>query len=411
MNERSISNFALKARTIMRYFVVFCLLTGSVFFQSTIVESQTIAIDKPVINLISNARKSIVSIEAKIPVNHRMGIFGKALKNKLSATDTNQTTCYLSMGSGVVWDVNGHIITTKTIVENAENITVKCANGHSHHAHFVGADDVTNLAVLRLDQPDSSKLDPICKRQKKLAEGSWLVLMGYGYGGMPTVSPGMAGMPPEDFDTGRHWFQFTAPLRPGNSGGALVDSDGKLAGIVLGREEDLGFNAVVKMLTGKSENQKIPQRNAYSNFGIGVPINKTTTVVEQIIQDGKVVRGWMGISVRQLTDLTTGESDLIVVRVIPDSPAAQAGIHEGDRLTCINGVDINDPVQLGRVVQNLLPGSKLPVDFSRNGEKLRTEITLYERPVNKNCLGKSLNDNKSDLIHDIKVLEGNLDNN
>ncbi|MCD4654709.1 PDZ domain-containing protein, partial [bacterium] len=125
----------------------------------------------------------------------------------------------------------------------------------------------------------------------------------------------------------------------------------------------------------------------------------------------RVVRGCMGISVRQLTNLITGASDLVVVRVIPDSPADHAGLQEGDRLLCINTVDMNDPVQLGRIVQNLPPGSRIPVDFDRKGKQLRTELILYERPIQKDCFQNPSTESGSELLHDIKILEGNLENN
>lgn len=361
--------------------------------------------DHDTVDLVSSARKSVVSIEAKMPLAQRMGAFGELLDKKIRATNAQRSKWYISMGSGVIWDNKGHIVTTRSIVENASNLTIKCADGKSYDATLIGVDELTNLAVLRLATSDvPHELVPAKKRDQKLPEGSWLVLMGYGYGGIPTVSPGMAGIPPEDYDSGRHWFQFTAPLRPGNSGGALIDSKGELAGIVLGREEDIGFNAVVKMLTSRAKKSQTPQ-SEYSNFGVAVPLTQAQPVIHQIIREGTVTRGWIGVSVRQLTDLSTQESELIVVRVIPESPADHAGLQIGDRIRCLNAHDIHSPVQLGRAIRELHPGQKIPVDFDRNGQRLRSEILIIERPHSQDLPEHAETESSRELRQDLKVLE------
>ncbi|MGB3976733.1 MAG: trypsin-like peptidase domain-containing protein [bacterium] len=338
--------------------------------------------DDIMVPLIQKARQGIVNIEAKIPMTDKMGRFGQALQSHFEDNGLSNPKWYVSMGSGVIWSKDGYIVTTKSVVKTSNDISVRLLNGETHSARLVGADDVTNIAVLRLDADQLKNVRPIAHRTKKLHEGSSLLLMGYGYGGIPTISAGLAGMPPEDFDPSRHWFQFTAPLRPGNSGSALVDSNGNLAGIALGREEDLGFNAVIKLLTGQKESN-VPQSQimSYSSLGVGIPINYAARIVEQIIHTGKVVRGWIGVSVRPFpVNSSHDEHTLQIVRIIPGSPAEEAGLQIGDTMLCVDGVDLTDPESLGRIIQEYSPGTRVNIDFSRNNVNHRTELTVIERP-------------------------------
>lgn len=349
---------------------------------SSIHQIQAFESDDIMVPLIQKARQGIVNIEAKMPVTDKMGRFGQALQSHFEESRGSNPKWYVSMGSGVIWNNDGYIVTTKSVIKTANNITVRFLNGETHLAQLIGTDDITNIAVLHLNAKLPENTRPLIHRAKKLYEGSSLLLMGYGYGGIPTISAGLAGMPPEDFDPSRHWFQFTAPLRPGNSGSALIDSNGNLAGIALGREEDLGFNAVIKMLTSQKESSvSQSQIMPYSSLGIGIPITYAARVIEQIIQTGKVVRGWIGISVRTiLLNDTDSEHSLQIVRIIPGSPAEAAGLQIGDTIYNVDEVIVKDPESLGRIIRDYLPGTRINIDFSRNNENHRAELIVVERP-------------------------------
>lgn len=392
--------------------VSFIVLTfAAAVFMGHPVSAQITAAEDPTVRIVQNARPGTVRIEAHMPLENRMGAFGKALQKKLSSTDKPTSgRWYVSMGSGVIWDAEGHIVTTLSIVEDASKIKVFCSDGTDFNAKIVGSDDVTNLAVLKIINTGDRQFDVMDRRKTLLPEGSWLVLMGYGYGGIPTVSPGLAGIPPEHYDKGRHWFQFTAPLRPGNSGSALIDRNGQLAGIVLGREEDVGYNAVVKMLTqGNKPGNVSSHMTAYSSFGVGVPINQAGSIVDQIIRTGHVVRGWVGISVQKILDLESGETYLQVVQIVPESPADSAGLRPGDMIQCMNSIDMHDPVHLGHIVQELPPGTKISVDFMREGASLRTDLVIGERPLKSDLpRDETSAGNTQDTFSDIQVLNSHL---
>jgi S1-C subfamily serine protease len=400
MNARSINHLSI----MLMFWLVPAVFSGR--YNSV----QSFSPGDTMVPLIKHARQGIVNIEARMPITDKMGRFGEALRSHLDETGTSQPKWYVSLGSGIIWNKDGYIITTKSVIKTSGNIIVRTLDGQNYSARLIGTDDITNIAVLHLNGNLPDHIQPLSHRTEKLYEGSSLVLMGYGYGGIPTISPGMAGIPPEDYDPGRHWFQFTAPLRPGNSGSALVDSSGCLAGIALGREEDLGFNAVIRMLTGQNEsNFSQSQITSCSSLGIGIPINLAAPVVEQIIQSGRVVRGWIGISVRVLpASAAHDEHTLQVVRIIPGSPAEDAGLQVGDTILCVNGMTVQDPKDLGRIVREHPPGSRISLDFTRNGVDLRTEITVSERPAQKDLLHDEIPDKTSSLFTDIQLLENNL---
>jgi S1-C subfamily serine protease len=361
---------------------------------------------------IQKARPGIVKIEARMPITEKMGPFGQALSAHLDDTEKDHPSWYISLGSGIVWNNEGYVVTTKSVIKTSDNILIRTFHGDLFKANLVGNDDVTSIAVLKLELFEPNSLHPIPHRKRKLPEGATLVLMGYGIGGIPTISPGMAGIPPEDYDPSRHWFQFTAPLRPGNSGSALVDSSGKLAGIALGREEDIGFTAVIRMLTSQGQTDLSRSETiSYSSLGIGIPISKAIPVVEQIIQAGRVVRGWIGVSVQKSAFDATGEHLLRVMRVIPGSPSEDAGLIPGDFIMCVNSRDVEDPRDLGYIVQEHPPGTKLIIDFLRDAEVFRTEIIVSERPTQRELLVEDDSDSSLERFSKPQRLDNNVLNN
>jgi len=185
---------------------VFLLLgCGLLSARTADLSTEAPVVSDPTVAIVENARPGTVRIEAHMPLENRMGTFGKALKKRLRATEASGSRrWYVSMGSGVIWHEKGYVVTTLSIVRNASKIKVHCFDGSAFDAKPVGSDDVTNLAVLRIVNAADHEFQPIARRNQTLPEGSWLVLLGYGYGGIPTVSRGLAGIPPEHYDSGRH---------------------------------------------------------------------------------------------------------------------------------------------------------------------------------------------------------------
>ncbi len=337
--------------------------------------------DRETVQLIANARPAVVNIEAKSPMSSRMGPLGDVIASQMQNED-GQVHWYTTVGSGVIWDIQGHVVTTASVVKDAVKFVVKTVGNQSFDAELIAKDEETNLAILRF-QSNESEYKTIHYRMDKLPEGSWLALLGYGFGGVPTISTGIAGMPPEDYDPSRNWFQFTAPLRAGNSGGALIDSNGQLAGIVLGREEDIGVNAVLRLLTQQAQPSNSDGQTAayFSSFGVAIPAPKVAHIIQNLLNHGKVIRGWIGVGVTQ-TPLGSDKNKycLLVTRILPESPAEQSGLKQGDLLLKIDDTSLQLPSELGRIINAKEPGTIVTLTYMRNDAVHTTDVTVQLRP-------------------------------
>ncbi len=339
--------------------------------------------DDASIELIARTRPAVVNIEAKSPLSTRMGPLGDLLSKSPASQQTgDRTKWYTSVASGVIWDSIGHIVTTASLIQDAEQISVRLISGDVYPAQLVGKDEETNLAVLQITSETRPQFPHLSPRDSNLPEGAWVALLGYGIGGVPSIATGVAGIPPEQFDPNRNWFQFTAPVRPGNSGSALIDSNGHLAGIVLGREEDSGFQAVIHLLTRQSSSSEShspgSRSNSISNFGIAIPIAMASDVIREIIASGNYVRGWIGVIVE--ADNTGKSPCLRITDIVEGSPADDAGLNPGDRLLKIDDQELSLPSELGRLVTRSNIGRKLPLVYERSGTRQTLELEIRPKP-------------------------------
>ncbi len=344
--------------------------------------------DDEIVQIIHAARPSVVIVEARAPFNEKLGPLGDIITGQ-----NNKTTrkWYKSMASGVVWDRKGYVVTTASVAKDAKEFTVRLWCGKSYEADLAGLDEESNLAVLECRLPSGGDFPVLEQRLSPLPEGSWIALLGFGVGGTPSVASGMAGVPAEEFDQPRMWFQFVAPVRPGNSGGALIDSDGKLAGIVLGREEDSGFQAIIRRMSHQSPVGNNPSIYGLSHFGIAIPTLDAERVVRQIIDTGCVQRGWAGVGLRRRTCKSAVDHIcLSIVRIIPGSPADKAGLKAGDCLLTLNGHPLHSPGTFGQLVTRTAPGETVDIEFIRDGKTEATAMTIEARPGKKSIRKKMI---------------------
>ncbi|MBN1552616.1 PDZ domain-containing protein [bacterium] len=342
--------------------------------------------DDHIVSIIRNARPGIVMIEARSPITNKLGPLGEILSSQ-NPPNANRKW-YTSVASGVAWNDSGYVVTTASVVREATDFRILNHFGETYKASLIGLDEESNLSVLRCDTSGNWNPKPIAKRQKPLLEGSWIALLGYGYGGVPTVSAGIAGMAPKEFNSQRCWFQFTAPVRPGNSGSALVDSDGNLAGIVLGREEDMGIQAVLKLLTQRANNSPASNPTTpathFSNYGVAISIADAEKIVDQLIEKGEVVRGWLGVSVQEIAcSADSSETCLQIVRVVQNSPADNAGLKQNDILIKYNGKPIHSALELGNFVEDTTPGTSINLDITRDNQIFTISTEITHRPTQK----------------------------
>lgn len=270
-----------------------------------------------------------------------------------------------ALGSGVVVKSDGTILTNNHVVADADKIQVEFANRKTFNAKVIGTDPLSDLAVLKIDANDLPALK--LGDSDRVRVGDVVLAIGNPLGLRQTVTSGIisakgrqTGISDGSFED---FLQTDAPINQGNSGGALVDLKGDL----------IGINSQILSPSG-------------GNIGIGfaIPSNMAKTVMEQLIKDGKVHRGMLGVGIQNLnSDLATsfGLNDVngvLINSVKPESAADKAGIKQGDVITAINGERVSDGNELRNKVANTKPGTDLSLTIVRNGSEQTVNAKLDE---------------------------------
>ncbi len=266
-------------------------------------------------------------------------------------------------GSGVIIDSEGHIVTNNHVIGDATEIEVRFSDKSKLIAQVVGKDLDTDLAVLKVTAghplPSAKFGDSSAVRV-----GQWVLAVGNPFGLDRTVTLGVvSGIGRENINLSRYenFIQTDASINPGNSGGPLFNLRGEIIGI---------NTAIINFAQG---------------IGFAIPSNMATQVIQQLLAQGRVTRGWLGVGIQPLTvelarkfGVNEGEG-VLVNEVFEKDPAAAAGIKPGDILTRIDGTVIDTPNRLSRVVAGLLPGSTTKVEIVRDQQRLVLDIALIER--------------------------------
>ena len=280
-----------------------------------------------------------------------------------------------SLGSGVIVDASGIVLTNEHVVRNAEEIKVTLSDGRQLAARVLGATDLYDLAVLKVDGKDLPV--GLLGDSDKLMVGEWAIAIGNPFGYLlndtqPTVTAGVISATHRDIKSGvgesgvyQNMIQTDAAINPGNSGGPLVNADGEI----------IGINAFIFTQSGGS-----------IGLGFAIPINLARRVVQEIRTYGRVRQAYPGMSLQPLTPelaqrLGFGDaSGLVVTRVDPDGPAARAGVRVGDRVLKVRGVVVNDVDDAQRGIYGANVGDKLPLVMERRGRRIEVTLTLTEAP-------------------------------
>ncbi len=270
-----------------------------------------------------------------------------------------------SLGSGFALTKDGYIVTNNHVVEDADEIIVRLANGKETEAKLIGRDAKTDLALIRVEQAEA--LTPATTGDSDaLRVGEWVLAIGNPFGLDNTVTAGIVSA------KGRHiggpydnFIQTDASINPGNSGGPLVNVRGEVVGI----------NTAIFTRTG-------------GNVGIGfaIPINLANEVLTELKDKGKVTRGWLGVMIQRVTpeiaeSLGVEEAQgALVADVIDDGPASSAGIKTGDVIVEYDGSAVKDSAELPLMVARTAVGKSVAVEVVRNGERKRFDVTVGELP-------------------------------
>lgn len=271
-----------------------------------------------------------------------------------------------SLGSGVIVSPEGYVLTNNHVVAQADEIVVALQDGRETRARVIGADPGTDLALLRIGL---DKLPVLPMRDSPMLVGDVVLAIGNPFGVGQTVTQGIisaTGRQGLGINTYEDFIQTDAAINPGNSGGALVDVSGNLVGI----------NSAIYSQSGGS-----------MGIGFAIPVTLARTVMQSLIKEGHVVRGWMGIEVRtvdrQLAARIEAPADkgVAIAGVMRGGPAWNGGLEPGDIMVRIGGKPVDNAAQAINLIAGLKPGLDVPVAVLRGKREMEFKVKVGERPA------------------------------
>ena len=328
--------------------------------------------NQPFIDVAKNQTSTIVSIisekTTKVQNPFQFNPFGFEFEDD----PFNQEFQSQSLGSGVIIDnLNGYIITNNHVIDGAEDIQVILADDREFDATIIGTDPLSDLAIVQIEAKDLSKAKLGNSDDLQIAE--WVIAIGSPFGLHldHTVTAGIISAVGRSDVISRmnyeNFIQHDAAINPGNSGGGLFNLSGELIGINTAIATD-GYSK--------------------SNAGVGfaVPINQVKYVIEYLINEGKVIRGWLGVQIRDLDEDMAkvlgldSKKGAMIAMVSPNSPAKDAGIEDKDVIIAMNYESISDSNELKNKVSMHKPGTVITFTIIRNNSKINIDVTLGARP-------------------------------
>ncbi|HTV82026.1 MAG TPA: Do family serine endopeptidase [Acidobacteriaceae bacterium] len=290
--------------------------------------------------------------------------FGQQMQPQQPQTEREQ-----DLGSGVIVNASGYIITNNHVIAGAQDIEVFTQNRQEYKAKLIGTDTQTDIAVLKIDATDLPTLT--LGDSGHLRVGDLVFAIGDPFGIGQTATMGIVSATnraPGGIEHYENFIQTDAAINPGNSGGALIDIHGDL----------IGINTAI-----------ISGEDGGGNEGIGfaIPINMAVNVFNQIVENGKVVRGYLGVHIEPVNPAMAKAFGLshgggaLINDVSPDGPAAKAGLERGDIIEDLNGHPILDGEELSVEISEMAPGSVAHLTVFRNGQTIQKDVTLGTFPT------------------------------
>mgnify|MGYP004444340877 FL=1 len=364
----------MKLRIMKKSFVG--LVAGVAVLSAMPVFSGTVAPEfmtakSPVADLVEKVGHAVVNIDVEGTVTRKMG-GNSALPNdpffkEFFGDMFREYTRRVPMkgaGSGFIVSSDGKILTNNHVIDGADKITVTFFDGKSLEASVIGRDPTFDIAVIKVDGKDLPTLE--MGDSDKIRVGETLVAIGnaVGLGGDPTVTLGVLSARNRSIHVQNFNFdgflQTDASINPGNSGGPLLDMEGKVIGI---------NTAIISSAQG---------------IGFAIPINMAKQVMNDIVSYGKVRRGQLGVYLQSLSEDMASAFELkntkgaIVADVVPDSPAAKAGLKRGDVIVKFDGKEVENSTKLTSAVRQRMAGDKVQLEVIRRGKALKFSVTLSE---------------------------------
>jgi len=278
----------------------------------------------------------------------------------------NRVEPQIGLGSGVIVSPQGFLLTNNHVIEGASDIDVQLPDGRSAPATVVGTDPESDVAVLKIEL---DRLPVIAfGNTDGLQVGDVVLAIGNPFGVGQTVTSGIVSALGRDrlgINTFENFIQTDAAINPGNSGGALIDAAGNLVGI----------NTAIYSRSGGS-----------MGIGFAIPGNTAKQVMEGLIRDGQVTRGWIGVEPRDLTPELAESLDLpvkqgvLITGVLQNGPAGEGGLRPGDVVTEVNGKPVSNTSQLLNAVAALKPDTVATIGVQRGQQALTLKVTVIQRP-------------------------------
>src|SRR5712671_1552177 len=271
-----------------------------------------------------------------------------------------------SLGSGVIVSTSGYVLTNHHVVEAADEIEVALADGKKLLAKVVGNDPETDIAVLRVSAENLPAIS--FGSSDALRVGDVVLAIGNPFGVGQTVTSGIVsalGRTGLGINTFENFIQTDAAINPGNSGGALIDASGNL----------IGINTAIFSRSGGS-----------IGIGFAIPVSTAKMVLDQIVKNGSVTRGWIGVEVQEITPPVAESFKLestrgaLIAGVLRGGPADKAGIKPGDVLVEVEGKPVADPSAMLNLVAALAPGAGAKMKLKRQGNDVGASVTVGRRP-------------------------------
>ncbi|MDR2732336.1 MAG: DegQ family serine endoprotease [Fibromonadaceae bacterium] len=321
---------------------------------------------------------TVVSIqtEATVRVNEFGGFFGDDFfdqffnfgnpKQQKKPRERKQQ----GQGSGVIVSSSGQILTNNHVVDGAEQITVTLPDKREFKAKVIGTDEQTDIAVIQIEGDVKDLPVASLGNSDALRVGEWVIAIGNPFGLSQTVTKGIVsakGVHNRGITSYENFIQTDAAINPGNSGGGLFNLSGEL----------IGINSAILSRSG-----------GFQGIGFAIPVNMAKSIMGDLLKDGKVSRGWLGVSIQDLNPSIAKALNLnpakgaLINEVFENSPAEKGGIKAGDVVRSINGKAVEDANDLRNTVAVLRPGENANFEILREGKTINLKVSIALRDEN-----------------------------
>jgi len=342
-----------------------------------------------VVKIVTSATMQNVSIEQSPDIPEPLRRFFGDQFGQMPPRGQMPSQKVQGLGSGVVVTKDGYILTNNHVVDGAKEVKVTMEDGHEYTAKVIGRDPKSDLAVVKIDA-NNLPIVPMADSDA-VQVGDVVLAVGNPFGVGQTVTQGIVSA----IDRGNmgieayeNFIQTDAAINPGNSGGALVDIKGRLVGI----------NTAILSRSGGSQ-----------GVGFAIPANLARTVMESLVQDGHVTRGYLGVMIQNITPALAEEFKLkdtkgaLIGDVVDDGPAAKAGLKPGDVVLEFNGKQVSDSRHLQLAVAATKPDSTVPVEILRQGDRKSLDVTVKLLPGSEQLAAKDSDSEDTGTLNGVGV--------